>query len=317
MNCPQPAPDNDRPQLRNGMRVWGDDFTGRAPGLRDLPHGVALGLLALPHEAAMSRIFEDMAARTDADRAWMFEYSPDLGVFRNSHEWCRDGVSSHLGDLQNTPVTIMGELHHHLVCGHPVLIPDVAALGRSMRSLRVELRRQSIRSTITVPVHHDGRLRAAVGIDATRAPRQWGDEITVALLQVARLIGAARFSGRRAERDEGLPWPEPQVYLRTTRSIRGVALDAITLVRADGDSSLVSLADGSTFPDLRPLKWWSQVLPADRFVRLHRSTLARAGSITSLLRRPGGGWRALIAGVEAPTNVSRGALAALRNRLGY
>lgn len=305
--------------LHSGARVWKGESAdaGIAPEPRHWPYAAARDLLVLPHETALATIFETLAAWMDADRAWMFEYSPDLSVFRNSHEWCRDGVSSHRDDLQNTPVTLMGELQHNMVLGNPVLIPDVAALGRSMRSLQIELVRQSILNTLTVPIHHDGRLHGAIGLDATRRHRDWDDAVAGAVLRIARLIGAARYGNLPPARERREARFLPLVYLRTARSVRGVALGDISLVRADRDQSLVTLADGSTISDLRPLKWWGQVLPPARFARLHRSALAQVSRITSLNRRSGGGWRAEVEGLEQPTNVSRNALPDLRSRLGY
>ena len=91
----------------------------------DWPYEAARLLLSCPREDAMPTVLERLGHWADADRAWMLEYSPDLWLFRNIYEWCRPGVPSHVGDLQDTPVTIIGEMQRHPLAGNPVMIADI------------------------------------------------------------------------------------------------------------------------------------------------------------------------------------------------
>ncbi len=301
----------------SGVRVWaGATAFIRPNGPAGWPHRIACELLARPWNEAASRVVELLAGWADADRAWILEYGPDLAVFRNTHEWCRAGVSSHLDDLQYTPVTLIGEMQAHMVAGNAVMVLDVHAMPHSMRSLQLEFLRQSIRSCLTVPVHYAGRLRGAVGLDATRAKRVWEEDVVSAMLRVAELVGAACFGNRpQAPSGDGTAFP-PLVYLRSGRSVRGVPLNALAVLRADGDQSIAALTDGTGVIDVRPLKWWHSVLPTARFVRIHRSTIVQIRCITGLTRRPNGGWQIRIDGSGKSLNVSRKALPDLRSRLG-
>ena len=303
--------------MRAGARIWRiGDAARQASGPSDWPHRCARELLAAPWNEAIQKVLERLALWSEADRAWMFEYSPDLSQFRNTQEWSRDGVSTHVDDLQNTPVTIMGELQAHMLAGSAVMVEDVARMPSSMRSLQREFQRQSIRSTLTVPVHHGGRLRAAIGLDAVRAYRNWGPDVGLAMLRIADLVGEARFGKRSpAVATDGRRFP-PLFYLRTGRRIRGAALDQIALLRADGDHSIILLTDGSTASDDRPLKWWSAVLPPTDFMRVHRSAIVQVPLIVGLSRDASGQWRAHICNIEQTQSVSRHALADLRSRLG-
>ncbi|CAN5602841.1 hypothetical protein BH23PSE1_BH23PSE1_06130 [soil metagenome] len=264
----------------------------------------------------MSKVLERLGPWSDADRAWMFEYRPDLSTIRNTHEWCRDGVSSHVADLQNTPVTLIGEAQTHMLAGGAVMIADVTYMPPSMRSLQLELLRQGIKSTLAVPVHHGGRLRAAIGLDATRERRDWDGEVAAAMLMIAGLIGKACFAVRPNAPPADPVRFKPFIYVRTGRSIRGAPLDGIVMLRADGDQSVVSLGDGTTLVDIRPLKWWCSVLPPDRFLRLSRSAIVQVRCIASLTRTANGPWRAEIDGPRGPVTVSRKVLPQLRSRLG-
>lgn len=205
-----------------GVRVWSGAAAIILPeGAAGWPHRVACELLAHPWTEAATRVLELLAGWADADRAWMLEYGPDLAVIRNTHEWCRCGVSSHRDDLQDAPVTLVGGMQRHMVAGDPVMVIDVHAMPHSMRSLQREFLRQSIRSSLTVPVHHEGRLRGAIGFDATQAERDWGEEVVAAMLLVAELVGAAGYGDRgQAAPRAGAEFP-PLVYLRSGRSVRG------------------------------------------------------------------------------------------------
>lgn len=49
-------------------------------------------------------IMQDIGEYYDADRAYIFEAQMDRRVFNNTFEWCREGVSSEIDNLQNIPI---------------------------------------------------------------------------------------------------------------------------------------------------------------------------------------------------------------------
>src|SRR3546814_20623547 len=94
----------------------------------------------------MSAVLRDLGRDAGAERAWMLEYEANLAAIHTTHEWCRRGVTSHVEDLLNTPVTLIGWLHEALVEGKAVMINDLGGLPRHARPLQVELQRQGNRS---------------------------------------------------------------------------------------------------------------------------------------------------------------------------
>lgn len=46
-------------------------------------------------------ILSDVCSYYDADRSYIFELNEERTHISNTYEWCRDGVSSEIGDLQN------------------------------------------------------------------------------------------------------------------------------------------------------------------------------------------------------------------------
>ncbi len=55
-------------------------------------------------EQTLSSILQDIGEYYDADRAYIFEMGSSRRVFNNTFEWCREGVSAEIDNLQNIPV---------------------------------------------------------------------------------------------------------------------------------------------------------------------------------------------------------------------
>ncbi len=284
----------------------------------------AHALLTLPLDDAINRILEHTARSVGADRGWMYEYDETGLLFRNTHEWNRENVTSHVNDLQYISVSMIAWLQSYLVDSKAIMINDVAGLPPVGRELRAEFLRQGIKSTLTLPVFFEGRLYAGIGFDATEAPKHWGAEISAQLACCAHLIAIARYGHRPMEIaaaafQKNPVTPEPQIYLRTHGRVRGVTLLEITALRAARDYTTVYLHDGTEFIDLRPLSVWEGLLPSDRFMRIHRSCIVHLMHVHNLNRHAGDNqqrWEITIRGINTSWTVSRPFRRDLRYRLG-
>lgn len=279
-------------------------------------HLAARYLLAEPPAEAVSSILRDVGALANVDRAWMFEYDAALLRFRNTHEWCREGVVSHVEDLQDAPVTMIAWLQRSLVRGEAVAINDVARLPRQARALQTEMLRQGDKSVLSVPVFHADTLRACIGFDTTRASRDWTPQEAEALAATADLIGLALY-GAKVSANGAAPAP-PLLYLRRHGGIRGVPVADILGLRSARDYTNVFLADGSVILDKRAFAVWQGLVPAQTFIRIHRSAIVNIRHIGDIERPRGTGthWTVTLFGVEKPWAVSRPYRQLLRTRLG-
>lgn len=290
----------------------------------DWPFLAGRHLLREPAWSAISGILKDLGTRADVDRAWMFEYDDGLLRFRNTHEWCRDGVRSHVQDLQDAPVTMIGWLHRSLVKGEAVMIHDVACLPRLARPLATEMLRQDDKSVLSVPVFGKGRLRACIGFDMTRIRRTWSAGEAASLAACAELIGLALYNGDA----EALPPIEapargtgafpPLLYLRRGGEVRGVAPGDILGLRSAKDYTQVWLTGGSVMLDARPLGLWTALLPAADFLRIHRTAIVNLKHVSKIgpAGAGNGKWTVQLRASEAVWSVSRPYRQALRERLG-
>lgn len=277
-------------------------------------------LLAAPGDTAVPALLAELGRSAGACRAWLIGYSADLTRFRNTYEWCREGPSSHVAELQDVPVTLVAWLHRAMVAGQAVMIHDVARLPRAARSLQVEMLRQQDTCVLSVPLFHEGRLRGLWGFDATGAHPGWSRATADALFLCGSLVCQARLgttaNPHRAGIAQGATLPAT-VYLRTSGGVRSVHIDSIRGVQSHGDYVQLHLVDGSRLLDLRPLKQWESLLPPARFMRVHRTGIAAVHWVEALERRASGRWQLRLAGIAEPWPVARERIAELRSRLGY
>jgi hypothetical protein len=83
----------------------------------DWPYRCAMSLLKHPADDAIAEQLAFMGETSDADRAWMIEYRPDLLRLRNTHEWCRGQTQPFVAELQDVPTTLIAWLHRFMVQG--------------------------------------------------------------------------------------------------------------------------------------------------------------------------------------------------------
>lgn len=277
-------------------------------------------LLSLPFEDAVSSFLKFAGEAADADRAWIIGYNRETTHFYNTHEWCRPGTASYVEDLQHTPVSMIAWLHERLVRKEAVMVNAIERLPRTARALQAEFVRQKNRSVLSVPLFHEDRIFGILGFDATHAPRRWPPEVARTLFQCGSLIVAA---WTRAPEAPSAPvmWSADQrpalIYLHQGGHIRGVPVDHIRAVCAEGDYTRVHLQQGPAALELRPLKAWASLLPRKDFQQVHRSTLVNVRHITTLDRPATGTWRVYLRGLDAALNVSKRFRADLRSRLGF
>lgn len=305
----------------SGMDVWPTlDALRSAVVTKPGPEfEVARELLQGPVAETGRRALALAGLHFDADRAWTVSYNDSLSAFRDTDEWCLDGVDTHNVDNLDIPSTALGIMHKVMRDGHPVTVHDVGAMPRAMRALQTKLQLQGTKSTIGVPMFFDGRLRGIMGLDMTRDYCRWDGDAVLALCRLAELFAAATFGVSRepAPKHAASITHEEFIYFQGVRGIVGAGMHDILACSAERDSTRIYLSDDRNVLDNRSLKWWESVLPESHFMRVHRSSILQLRAVRELQRRPTGQWIARIGDRDATFGVSRDRVTVLRNRLGY
>lgn len=101
---------------------------------------------------------------SNADRVYIFENTKELGISKNTFEWCRKGISPQIHNLQFFPIDISTEWFNKHVKGETFHISDVDEIeDENIRNL---LKVQEIKSVISIPlINRDKEYIGFVGFD--------------------------------------------------------------------------------------------------------------------------------------------------------
>lgn len=124
------------------------------------------------------------------DRAYLCDMNHKKQTISNTHEWCADGISPELDNLQDIPFEVASawvETHQR---GEILHIPDVLALPED-NDARMILEPQGIKTLICVPLMQGSECLGFVGFDAVREYKKWSTENITLLKVLAELLSNA------------------------------------------------------------------------------------------------------------------------------
>ena len=177
----------------------------------------------------------------NADRTYIFEFSPDRSHADNTYEWCAPGVSSQLEHLQNIATADFYVWFQPWHRGEVVQISDVTALPENSPE-RALLAPQGIRSVIMLPLHSSDGLLGMFGIDLVRAQHVWTEEEAAALKLVAGNLCGSLLRGRAVQQLRTLALYDPVTELPNRHHLGTLLTScAIEARSADGLSGLLLL----------------------------------------------------------------------------
>lgn len=117
-------------------------------------------------DEAVQNSLRDLGRFVNADRAYVFTYDFDQNTTSNTHEWCKEGITPEIENLQNVPLEAIPFWVDKHRKGEPLYVPDVSRLpDLGPDSLRAILEPQGIKSLITLPMLDGDKLLGFVGFD--------------------------------------------------------------------------------------------------------------------------------------------------------
>ena len=156
------------------------------------------------HEAdrAINEALGDMGRFVDADRAYLFDYDMEAETASNTHEWCGEGVSPEIDNLQDLPFEMIPDWIAFHRIDQVMHVPDVAALEPG--NLRDLLSSQGIQSLMAIPLSHGDRCLGFVGLDSVRSTHDYGEEETTLLRLFAQMLVNIRLRVEAEEQIQAL-----------------------------------------------------------------------------------------------------------------
>lgn len=140
-------------------------------------------------EEAINHSLEEMGEFVDADRAYIFSYDLDNETTSNTHEWCAEGISPEIENLQDVPIDAIPQWIEKHRKGEVFYIPDVSSLPTTPKGgLYDILAPQGIKSLITVPMVNENQLIAFIGFDSVRKHHYYGEREKSLLVVFAQML---------------------------------------------------------------------------------------------------------------------------------
>ena len=133
----------------------------------------------------------EVGASVGADRAYVFQFRESGALMDNTHEWCAEGVTPQITELQGLPSEALGWFVEKVRQDEAFQISDVSALPAEAESERSILEAQGIRSLLIMPMGADGHPAGFVGFDNVREVGEWRPEDIDLLRVVSQLMGDA------------------------------------------------------------------------------------------------------------------------------
>lgn len=125
--------------------------------------------------AEVDKTLEVMGRFVSADRAYIFDYDWENQVCNNTYEWCADGITPEIDNLQNVPLDLVPWWVDAHKQGKTLFIPDVDALPDN-DGVKQILEPQGIKSLMTLPLMNGKDCLGFLGFDSVRDLHQYTEK---------------------------------------------------------------------------------------------------------------------------------------------
>lgn len=134
------------------------------------------------YDALIPSLLENIGQITHANRAYIFSiHEEEECYYRNAYEWCQDGVTPQIENLQHVPAALIPYWDGTLRRGKAISIWDLETVRDTMPAEYEILHAQDIRSIAVLPIFAAGKFVGFIGLDD---PDQSVYDIASKMLQV-------------------------------------------------------------------------------------------------------------------------------------
>jgi PAS domain S-box-containing protein len=147
---------------------------------------ISINFINLPIEdidKGISNALKSIGNFTNVDRSCVFLLSDNKQSMNNSHEWCAEGITPQIDNLQGIPVNALPWWMNKLTKLETIKINKVKDLPFGAANEKAILEEQDIQSVILVPMVHSGTLIGFLGLYSVRQEKHWTEE-TIALIKL-------------------------------------------------------------------------------------------------------------------------------------
>ena len=161
-------------------------------------------------ERTVQSVLELAGRQVNASRAYIFENDPENRFCSNTFEWCGEGISPQMENLQH--VSYEKELfnyHEHFNERGIFYCTDVTTLPEPQRTMLME---QNIKSLLQCSIRDNGVFRGFVGFDECQDHRLWTRDQIDLLTLLSQMLSLFLLKTRAQDmvaRERSAPQPRP------------------------------------------------------------------------------------------------------------
>jgi len=149
-------------------------------------------------QQAINTTLERLGIYAAVDRVYIFEYNATEDTVNNTYEWCNEGISPEIDNLQGIPFAAVPRWQEKFKLKEYVYIPKVAEIDPQYHVEKEILEPQGIISLLAIPIFYGETLIGFIGFDSVRRERLWNKE-HIDLLRLAGEIIAGTIYRQRYE----------------------------------------------------------------------------------------------------------------------
>jgi len=143
-------------------------------------------------DTAINASLADIGRLSRASRSYLFLFRDNGTIMDNTHEWCAEGVSRQINNLQNLSTDKFPWWMTKLRKGEIIQIENASKMPVEVRTERkILLEDQDIRSLLVLPLNIGGELAGFIGFDNVIGTGRWSDSDLALLRVCSKIIGDA------------------------------------------------------------------------------------------------------------------------------
>ena len=118
------------------------------------------------YDALIPSLLENIGQITHANRAYIFSFHEEEECYyRNAYEWCQDGVTPQIENLQHVPAALIPYWDGTLRRGKAISIWDLETVRDTMPAEYDILHVQDVHSIAVLPIFATGKFIGFIGLD--------------------------------------------------------------------------------------------------------------------------------------------------------
>ncbi len=118
------------------------------------------------YDTLIPSLLENIGQITHANRAYIFSiHEEEECYYQNTYEWCQDGVTPQIENLQHVPAALIPLWDHTLRGGKAISLWDLETVKDTMPAEYDILHAQDIHSVAVLPIFATGKFVGFIGLD--------------------------------------------------------------------------------------------------------------------------------------------------------